>query len=67
MKKAILSITVIAVLSSCFIFRKKEKYGCPTTGSAVGAEKLSSGDPKAVRAAGKSKYKGGDKFKGMGN
>ena len=62
-----LAVTVVALLSSCFIFRKKEKYGCPTSGAAVGAEKLSSGDPKASRAAAKSKYKGGNKFKGMGN
>ena len=67
MRKALLAVTVMALLSSCFIFRKKEKYGCPTSGAAVGAEKLSSGDPKATRAAVKSKYKGGNKFKGMGN
>ncbi len=52
-------------MSSCAIFRKKEKYGCPVSGSAVGAEKLASGDPKASKAASKSKYKGGNKFKGM--
>lgn len=58
MKKIILAVTVISVLSSCFIFRKKEKYGCPTNGRNVGAEKIASGDPKAVKASNKAKFKG---------
>ena len=29
MKKIILSLFVVSLLSSCFIFKKKEKYGCP--------------------------------------
>ena len=65
MKKFILAVTVIGLLSSCFIFKKKEKYGCPASGAAQGAEKLASGDPKATKMAAKSKYKGGNKFKGM--
>ena len=58
MKKIFLAVTVISILSSCFIFRKKEKYGCPTDGRNVGAEKIASGDPKAVKASNKAKFKG---------
>ncbi len=65
MKKLLLGVTVITLLTSCFIFRKKEKYGCPASGAAQGAEKLASGDPKATKMSSKSKYKGGNKFKGM--
>jgi hypothetical protein len=60
MKKILLAVTVISVLSSCFIFRKKEKYGCPTDGRNIGAEKIASGDPKAVKAANKAKFRGGN-------
>ena len=66
MKKALLALVTLAFLtSSCSIFRKKEKYGCPVSGAAVGAEKIASGDPKSVKASKSSKYKGGNKFKGM--
>lgn len=61
MKKFILGFVVLALLNSCFIFRKKEKYGCPTNGRNVGAEKIASGDEKAIRASNKAKYKGGRK------
>jgi len=62
MKKIFLGIFCVAMLSSCFIFRKKVKYGCKTSGSAMGAERLSN-DPKAIKAARKSKYKGGTKVR----
>jgi hypothetical protein len=62
MKKLFIPVTSILLFCSCAIFQKKEKYGCPTGGAAVGAEKIASGDPKAMKAAGKSKYKGGKKF-----
>ena len=58
MKKIFLAVTVLTVLSSCFIFKKKEKYGCPSDGRNVGAEKIASGDPKAVKAANKAKFRG---------
>lgn len=48
----------ISLLCSCSIF-KSNKSGCPSNGKNVGAEKLASGDPKAVKAAskaGKFKY-----------
>jgi hypothetical protein len=46
------------MLSSCFIFQKKEKYGCPTNGRSMGAEKLAADDPKAIRANKKAKFRG---------
>jgi hypothetical protein len=61
MKKFILGFIVLSLMNSCFIFRKKEKYGCPSNGRNVGAEKIASGDEKAIRASNKAKYKGGRK------
>jgi hypothetical protein len=49
-------------LSGCFvtsIFRKKEKYGCPSDGRNVGAEKILAGEKVK-----KAKYKGGKKSVG---
>jgi hypothetical protein len=49
-------------LSGCFvtnIFRKKEKYGCPSDGRNVGAEKILAGDKVK-----KAKYRGGKKSVG---
>ena len=60
MKKIIFAVTVISLLGSCFIFRKKEKYGCPGDGRNIGAEKIASGDPKAIKASNKAKFKGGN-------
>ncbi|MEO6488953.1 MAG: hypothetical protein ABIO04_03350 [Ferruginibacter sp.] len=62
MKKFILGFIVLALLNSCFIFRKKEKYGCPSNGRNVGAEKIAAGDEKAIRASNKAKYKGRKSF-----
>lgn len=61
MKKLIIAITCVSFLSGCFVFQKKEKYGCPTDGRNVGAEKLLSGDSKEMKAASKAKYRGGRK------
>lgn len=65
MKKALLTVTLASfLLSGCFIsriFHKKDKYGCPTDGRNVGAEKLLGGDPKSEKAAKKAKYRGGKK------
>jgi hypothetical protein len=58
MKKILLSLLVLTFLSSCFIFKKKEKYGCPTNGRNVGAEKIASGDEKAIKASNKAKFRG---------
>ncbi len=63
MKKILLLIICASfLLSGCFIsriFTKKEKYGCPTNGRNVGAEKILSGDAKAIKAEKKAKFKGG--------
>ncbi len=64
MKKIILAFFALTMLNSCFIsriFHKKEKYGCPTNGRNIGAEKIASGDEKAIKASNKAKYKGGRK------
>jgi hypothetical protein len=56
MKKPILIITVLSfslMTVSCNLF--KPKYGCPSNGKNVGAEKLLSGDPAAEKAARKAK------------
>lgn len=61
MKKIVAAIVCIGFLSGCFIFKRKDRYGCPTDGRNVGAEKIASGDPKAIKAASRAKYKGGRK------
>jgi len=64
MKKLLLAFFVLAMLNSCFvsrIFHKKEKYGCPTNGRNVGAEKILAGDEKSIKASNKAKYRGGRK------
>ena len=65
MKKFLLATVTIVYLfsaSGCFIFKKKDKYGCPSNGRNVGAEKLASGDEKALKASSKAKYKGRKSF-----
>ena len=63
MKKIVLGFIMASfLLSGCFItniFRKKDKYGCPTDGRNVGAEKLLGGDEKAIKASKKAKWRGG--------
>lgn len=57
------AMSLLMLLSSCKmfsnvfggIFPKKEKYGCPSNGKNVGAEKILSGDPKAMKDAKKAK------------
>ena len=43
---------VVTTFSSCRIWNKvfKDKYGCPTNGKNIGAEKIISGDPDAMKA-----------------
>jgi hypothetical protein len=55
MKKILLGLVCVTLLASCSIFKGKTKYGCPTDGKNVGAEKLASGDPAALKAAKKAK------------
>jgi hypothetical protein len=57
--RTIVTIALIAFMfSSCFIFHPRAKYGCPSDGRNVGAEKLASGDAKALRASQKAKFRG---------
>ncbi len=46
-------LSFLLILASCNMF--KPKYGCPTNGKNIGAEKLASGDPAAEKAARKAK------------
>lgn len=46
-------VSFMLMVSSCNLF--KPKYGCPTNGKNIGAEKLASGDPEAEKAARKAK------------
>ena len=66
MKKTILILICASFLmSGCFIsrlFHKKDKYGCPTNGRNVGAEKILAGDKKAISAEKKAKFKGKKSF-----
>lgn len=52
-----IAFCVLMLLSSCGVFGNlfKRKTGCPTNGKNVGAEKLMSGDPAAVKSAKKAK------------
>ena len=49
----IVLICFLFTLASCSLF--KPKYGCPTNGKNIGAEKLAAGDPDAEKAARKAK------------
>jgi hypothetical protein len=56
MKKPFLiiaSLSFLMMTASCNLF--KPKYGCPSNGKNVGAEKLLSGDPAAEKSARKAK------------
>lgn len=49
----IVLMSFMLTLASCNLF--KPKYGCPTNGKNIGAEKLAAGDPDAEKAARKAK------------
>ncbi len=55
MKKIILPLTFIILLSSCAIFQKKEKLGCPNDARGKSQEEILSNSNK-------KKYKGGKKY-----
>ena len=58
MKKIILAIVVVSMLSSCFIFKKKERYGCPGSpqaGQLTNDQKIASGQNVKEK-----KFKGGN-------
>ncbi len=52
-----LTLSLTMLLSSCGMFSKmfKRKTGCPSNGKNVGAEKILSGDPKAMKDMKKAK------------
>jgi hypothetical protein len=54
---SLLLVVLISSLSSCQVWNKifKPKYGCPSNGKNVGAEKIISGDPEAMKALKKAK------------
>jgi hypothetical protein len=54
------AVIIGMMLSGCSIFKRKE--GCPTSGAAIGAEQLLSGDAKTIRKASKAKFKVKSKF-----
>lgn len=53
----IIAVGMVTMLSSCKLFGNlfKPKYGCTSNGKNVGAEKLMSGDPEAVKSVKKAK------------
>ena len=55
MRKVFFVVFCAWMLSGCFIFKKNVKYGCPTNGKNIGAERILSGDKAAIKAARKAK------------
>jgi len=53
MKKILFAFVCTFLFCSCSIF--KPKYGCPTNGKNIGAERLLSGDKAAMKAAKRGK------------
>ena len=53
----VVALSVTLLLSSCSVWNKMfpAKYGCPSNGKNIGAEKLANGDPDAEKAARKAK------------
>jgi hypothetical protein len=50
-------VTIAMLFSSCSLWSNlfKPKYGCPSNGKNVGAEKIISGDPDAMKSVKKAK------------
>lgn len=58
MKKSILLIVLFCIsFTSCRVINRvfQRKEGCGTNGKNIGAEKILSGNPKAIKAARKAK------------
>ena len=51
------AVTIGMLFSSCSLWSNlfKPKYGCPSNGKNVGAEKIISGDPDAMKSVKKAK------------
>jgi hypothetical protein len=57
LKFLVFVFSLLFLLSSCRVWNSifKPKYGCPSNGKNVGAEKILSGDPKAMKSVKKAK------------
>jgi len=57
LKILVFVFSLVFLLSSCRVWNSifKPKYGCPSNGKNVGAEKILSGDPKAMKSVKKAK------------
>jgi hypothetical protein len=51
-------LCLLIVFASCSIFKKKDKYGCPTDGRNIGAEKLLRANKDTLKIAKKAKFRG---------
>jgi hypothetical protein len=53
----VIGLGLVMLLSSCRLWNNifKPKYGCPSNGKNVGAEKILSGDPDAMKSVKKAK------------
>ena len=53
--KFLFGLMCVVMLQGCFIFKHKAKYGCPSNGKNIGAERILSGDKASLKAAKKAK------------
>lgn len=54
--RIIVQLTIATwIFSGCALFQGGQKYGCPTNGKNIGAERILSGDKAAIKAAKKAK------------
>ena len=60
-QKLFIAVAFGMICASCSLF-KSNKKGCPSNGANVGAEKIISGDPAAMKAIKKGKKFKGNKF-----
>ena len=53
----VVGLGLVMLLTSCRLWNNlfKPKYGCPSNGRNVGAEKVLSGDPETIKALKKAK------------
>jgi hypothetical protein len=53
----VVALSLVMLLSSCSFWNNlfRPKYGCPSNGKNVGAEKILSGDPDAMKSVKKAK------------
>ena len=57
LKTYLIALAITMFFSSCNLWGNifKPKYGCPSNGKNVGAEKIISGDPDAMKSVKKAK------------